>query len=788
MVKNFLLVAIRNLKRNGLYSIINIAGLAIGIVCSVLILLWVADETSFDSFHPKADRLYQVWVNANFDGKINSWNSVPLPTYEEMKSADANITNSVVADWGGDHLLTVDETRIIKIGHFVSEEFLEMFEFPLIIGEAQTVLDDPSSIVITESLAKILFNDEDPINKVIRVDDKSSLKVTGILEDIPKNSSFEFDYLIPWKHNEAINPWVVRNKTNWGNYSFQVFVELADASKELDAESGIRDILTEKGETDVEREFFLHPLLRWRMHSYFENGKETGGTSDYVQLFSVIAIFILAIACINFMNLATARSERRAREVGIRKSLGSHRYQIILQFMGESILISLVAYIVAILLSQLALPAYNNLVDKHLTIDYTSVDFWLFSGAVILGTGILSGSYPAFYLSSFQPVRTLKGSVSIGKSGATPRKVLVVLQFGFSILLMISAFVIFQQIELVQNRQLGYNQQNLITVEYTEEMARNYEVLKQELLRSGEVEAVTRSNSPITGIHSNNFLGWPGKPETLKVIFTTVATEYDYTKTMGIKVLQGRDFSREFVTDTSSIIINKAALDLMDLLDPIGTQLDLWGDKRNLIGVIDDVIMGSPYERVKPMFMVIDTGWISFVTVRLKSGRDLSASLATVQNLFEEYNSAYPFEYKFADDEFQKKFTTITMTRKLASMFSLLAIFITGLGLFGLASYTAEQRIKEIGIRKVLGASVGSLIALISKDFAKLVIVAFVVSTPIAWYLLNRYLDRYPIRIEIVWWIFPLAGLIALVFALIIVTNQARKAALANPVNSLRNE
>ncbi|MFY0599125.1 MAG: ABC transporter permease [Cyclobacteriaceae bacterium] len=789
MIRNFLVVAWRNLRRNGLYSSINIAGLSIGISCSVLILLWVADETSFDRFHPKFDRLHQVWVNAEFDGKINSWRSIPLPSYEALKTGHSDIVNTCVTGWGGDRLLTVGEKRITKHGYFASNEFLEMFEFPLISGSAETVLGDPSSIVITESLAETLFGERNPVGEIIKVDDKSLLKITGILKDIPKNSSFEFDYIIPWKHRESINEWVVNNKTNWGNYSFQVMIEISSSDKAAAVEAGIKNMLTENGQDDIPRSFFLHPMEKWRLHSNFENGKATGGMGDYVQLFTIIAAFILVIACINFMNLATARSEKRVREVGIRKSLGSKRGQLISQFIGESVFISTISYVIALVVALAFLSPYNTLVEKELTIDPTSSEFWIFSLSVILITGVISGSYPALYLSSFDPVKTLKGSVFVGKKSGTPRKVLVTLQFSFSIILMISTVVIYNQIELVKNRELGYNQENLISISTTDAIDKNYVALKNELLQSGLVEAVTKSNSPINAIYSNNFLGWPGKPESLKVIFTTISTEYDYTKTMGIKVLQGRDFSKEFTTDTSAIVINQAGLDLMDLGEnPIGTKLDLWGDKVTLIGVVDNVIMGSPYEEVKPMFMVYNPEWISYVTLRLKKTNRLQQSLKDVELIFNKHNPAYPFEYEFVDAEFGKKFATINLTQKLATIFSLLAIFITGLGLFGLASYTAEQKIKEIGIRKVLGASVISLISLISREFTKMVLLAFAVAAPTSWYLLDTYLKRYQVRTELHWWIFPIAGLVALVFALSIVSNQARKAALTNPAKSLRSE
>lgn len=789
MFKNYFLVTVRNLFKNGFYSFINIAGLATGIMCSILILLWVFDETSFDKFLPKSDRLYQVWIRANFDNKVASWTSVPLPTYEAMKTADSHIKRAVVTDWGGDHLLTVGDNRLTKRGYYASEEFLEAFEFPLVQGQATQVMDDPRSIIITEGTAKALFGNEDPMNKVIRLNNEEDLKVTGVLRNLPSNSTFRFDFLMTWKFREQISDWVRRNTTNWGNYSFQVFVELNDPADQQVVESRIRGMLQEHGEKDTKPEFFLYPMLRWRLHSSFDdNGKENGGMNDYVQLFTIIAIFILIIACINFMNLATARSERRAREVGIRKSVGSRRTELVLQFIGESTFISFVAFVIAVLLAQLALPYYNQMVEKKLFIDYLSGDFWIFALGLILITGLVSGSYPAFYLSSFQPVKVLKGKPTIGKGASMPRKILVTIQFGVSILLIIGTIVIYQQIQLVKGRELGYDQENLMAVNYTNEVKKNYRAIKLDLLATGVVEAVTKSNSTITDINSNNFLGWPGKPEELRVIFTTIATEYDWTKTMGIKVLEGRDFSEDFKSDTAAILINKAALQLMNLKDPIGTELDLWGGKRKLIGIVDDVLMGSPYDPVKPMFAILDPEWIDAVTVRLKKTTDLPASISAVKAVFEKHAPAYPFEYRFADVEFQKKFTTINLTSQLASLFATLTILITGLGLFGLASFTAEQRTKEIGIRKVLGATVPSLVRMISKDFSILVIVSFAIWAPLAWWLLTIYLERYAIRVPIAWWVFPLTGILALGFALAIVSTQALRAAHTNPVNSLRSE
>jgi len=787
MLKNYIVITLRNLFKNSVYSVINISGLAIGITCSLLIMLWVDHETSYNTFLPKNDRLYQVMINSAYDGKINTWQSVPLPTYEAMKSIDANISNSMVLGWGSTHLLNYNETRMNKKGYYASNEFLDMFQYPLLKGSAEKVLDEPYSIVLTESTAEALFGNEDPIGKSVRFDNQNDLTVTGILQDVPTNSSFEFDYLVPWKFRAIVQQWVVDNQDNWDNNSFQVFVELNDPKNQEAVNSSIKSLLLENGKSDFKRELFLHPLLRWRLHSNFENGVAQGGMIDYVNMFSLIAVVILVIACINFMNLATARSEKRAREVGIRKSVGSGRMELIAQFLGESIFITLIAYIIAIIATVLLLPAYNQLVEKSLFLDFASAKFWIFSLLLIMITGIISGSYPAFYLSGFNPVKVLKGKITVGKNAGLPRKIMVILQFGFAIMLIIGMLVIYQQIQLVKERNLGYDQEKLITVLRNDELDKNYEPLKTELEQSGTVESVTISNSAITSISSNNFLSWPGKPEDQRVMFATLVVNYDYAKTMGIELLQGRDFSKDFKSDSSAILINKTAYELMDLENPIGTQLDLWGEKRTLVGILDDALMGSLYEPVRPAFYILDD-WGGVITVRLSKSDDIETSLANVQGIFNKYDPAHPFEYTFADDDFAQKFTTINLTSRLASIFAVLAIVITGLGLFGLASFTAEQRTKEIGIRKVLGASVHSLVGLISREFSTLVVVAFILSAPITWWLLNDYLERYTIRTTIEWWVFPLTGFIALLFAVVIVANQAWSAAKTNPAKSLRND
>ncbi len=787
MFKNIFIVALRNLIRNKLYSLTNIIGLSIGISCTILILLWIFDEISYDRFHSNGDQLYQVMVNTDFDNVIHTWNSLPLPTYSALQTENSNIIHAAITDRGGEHLLAVGEKKIIMNGMAVSEQFLDMFKFPIIHGDVANILDDISSIVITESVAKALFGEENAMDQIILVDDKKEMKIAGILKDIPNNSSIDFDFLLPWKYTVQNVPWIRESEDKWIGYSMPVYVELNDAASKTDVESSIKNMLQDYGMEDMQPELFLYPMHRWRLYSTFESGVEKGGLSVYVQLFSLIAVFIIVIACINFINLSTARSEKRAKEVGIRKSVGSTRNNLIIQFISESMITSIIAYIISLLITQLALPFYNNMVEKELVIDFQSWTFWAFSIIIVSITGMISGSYPAFYLSSFKPVKVLKGKVQMGRNANVPRKVLVTVQFAFSILLIIGTVVIYKQMQMVKKRNLGYEQANLITIEFNDELKTNFKVIKDELLKTGEVESVAISNSPITRIYNNSFLEWPGKPEDIMVAFASIACDYDYIETMGIKVLEGRGFSEDFISDSTAIIVNKAGLEAMNLEDPIGTELVLGNQKRKLIGIVDNVLMESPYHDVRPLFMIM--GELNgFLSLRIKETDNLQASLQTIENVFNKYNSAYPFEFTFADVEFQEKFKTIDMAQRLTSLFALLTIIITGLGLFGLAAYTTEQRTKEIGIRKVMGATVLSILTLISKDISRLVILAFVISAPLAWWFLNSYLDRYPVRIDIQFWIFPLIGLFALVFALFIVTSQAIRAAHTNPAVTLKDE
>lgn len=787
MWKNYFLVAIRSLYRNGTYSFINILGLSVGIAASLLILLWVMHETSYDNFHVNKDRLYKVWFNSRFADGIGSQTSVPLPLREGLKAANAGIKNVAVTNWGEGFAFSVEEKKTSLVGLHVSEEFLDMFTFPLLAGDKTTALNDISSIVLTESSAKALFGDEDPIGKTVKVENQYELKVTGVLADLPSHSFFTFDFLIPFSQYLATQPWIDRD--NWENNSFQMYMELHPGIAVADVENNVRDILQEKSvDKNSKKEVFFHPIGKWRLYSDFENGKIKGGMIEYVQLFTVIGVFILVIACINFMNLATARAERRAREVGIRKSIGSRRTELIRQFIGESMFIAFIAFAIAIVMVELVLPFFNGIVNKQLTVPYHTTTFWLAASGIVLVTGLLSGSYPAFYLSSFNPVTVLKGTVKVGRGASTPRKILVTLQFGFSILLIVGTIVIYQQIQHVKKRDVGYDRDQLMMIWTNSGIENGYQALKQELIQSGAVESVTKSNSPITDIFSSNIMDWPGKDPNTRISFSTIATEYDYLKTMRMRLIEGRDFSEEFKSDSLAIIINKKGREVMGLTEAVGEKLSMWGNNYTIIGVIEDVLMESPYHPVDPMAIVFNPGWSSTISLRLSSTMDTPEAIAAIESVFKKLNADFPFDYRFADTTFERKFATITMIQHLANIFTGLAIVITCLGLFGLASFTAEQRTKEIGIRKVLGASVIQVVLLLVKDFTMLVMFAFVIAAPVSWWVLTDFLERYPYRTGVPWWALPVTGIVALLITVAVVSTQAANAALANPVKSLRSE
>ena len=788
MLRNYFKIAFRSLLKNPGYSFINIGGLAIGIAASILILLWVADEYSYDRFHTNYNSIYKLYQSQQWAQGIGTGPSMPFPMKEAVKNKSSQIKYVVMTNWGEGNMLQVGEKRLNKMGLSASEDFFKMFSFGMVKGDVNTALADPTSIVITESTAKSFFDNQDPINQLIKIDNGQELKVTGVIKDLPRQSFVKFDYVLPFSYYESTQFWVRNSKEVWDNNSFQMYVQLQPGATEAEVNNTIKYIIKDNNPKAPTATLFLHPMSKWRLYANFENGKNTGGMIEYVQLFTAIAIFVMIIACINFMNLATARSESRAREVGIRKSVGSRRKELIFQFLGESVLITLISFLIALVLVELLLPFYDTLVEKAISVDYSNPWLWLSALGLVLIIGIFSGSYPAFYLSSFQPVKVLKGKVNMGKGNSTPRQVLVTLQFGFSIFLIIGTLVIYQQIMHVKNREIGYDKENLMLIWTNNELETNFQTIREELVRTGVVKSVCKSNSPITSIFSNNEVEWEGMPTEQRVSFSTIATEYDYTETMGIRMMEGRDFSRDFKSDSIAVVINQAAVTLMAIENPIGQKLKYNHQDLEIIGVMPNVVMASAFQPVEALMMIFDPDWSSTITVRLNKTPDLKASIDKVEQVFKKINPTYPFDFRFADDDFEKKFSTINLISRLALIFASLAIVITCLGLFGLAAFTAEQRTKEIGIRKILGATISSLVVLISKDFSRLVIVAFVISAPLGWWFLNSFLERYPYRTEISGWILLLAGAGSLVLALVIVGTQAIRAALNNPVKSLRSE
>jgi predicted permease len=791
MFQQFFKLTFRSFWRNKGFSFLNIAGLSAGMTVALLIGLWIADEFSYDRFHEKHDRIYLVKLTDAIDGKKATWTSVPLPIAEELRKSFPQVKHAVETDWGWEHGLKVGDNLLFEKGFQAGPDFLKMFTFPLVAGDLETALDDPASIVLTQEMASSLFGHEnygDILGQMVRLDNESDMKVTGVMENVPENSTLEFNFVVPFSHYENRENWVKNSRTNWKNNSFQVFFELQPGVTEAEFAGKIRNLIKEHVEEST-TEVTLHACDDWRLYGKFVDGKVAGGFIEYVRLFGVIGGFVLFIACINFMNLSTARSERRSKEVGVRKTLGSMRRQLVTQFLGEAVLMAVIAYAFSLILAELALPAFNALTDKSLTTPYSNPVFWAMGLGFVLLTGLLAGSYPAFFLSSFKPVQVLKGNFArVGKAVFTPRKILVVSQFAISTALIVSTLVVAQQIRYAKNRPTGYDPNRLMIMTLSNELIDNYSPLKNELLASGYVSGMTTSNSPVTAVYSNSGIDWKGKNPDDRAVFATIATGDDYFSTLGIKLSEGRFFDKARPADSTAIIFNRSAIERMGMKNPL-EQTIRWSDTDfRIIGVVEDVLMTNPYNNSQPTMYLQSPDWSNNLMFRLAPEKDTREALAYLETIFKKYNPAYPFDYKFADEEYARKFTREELIGKLAGLFGGLAIFISCLGLFGLAAYMAERRTKEIGIRKVLGASVANLWAILSREFVALVVLSILLATPIAAWLLGDWLERFDYRIGLQWWFFAAAGVAAIAVTLLTVSFQSIKAALANPVKSLRSE
>jgi putative ABC transport system permease protein len=790
MLKNYLTIAWRNLVRSKWYSLINTLGLSIGMAVALLIGLWVWDELSFDRNHSNHERLAQVMTTQTFNGHTGTGPAVSIPIAGELRTHFAADFKQVTqATWSNIHVLANGDKKLSPEGMNVEPAFPEMLSLKMLQG-SRDALKDPSSILLSKSLATSLFGDADAMNKTIRIDNKTNVKVAGVFEDLPHNTSFFREkYFMTWRLYVSLNPWVDSNATNWGNHSWQLFVQLNPNVNADRTTAKIKDIAKPHNK-DGGESIILQPMDNWHLYSDFKDGKVSGGRIRFVWLFSIIGVFVLLLACINFMNLSTARSERRAKEVGIRKTVGSLRYQLIVQFLSESLLVSFMAFVLALVWVLLSLPFFNSLSDKAMRLPWDQPQFWSLGLGFTFLTGLVSGSYPAFYLSGFQPIKVLKGTFRVGRYAALPRKVLVVIQFTVSVSLIIGTVLVFRQVRYAQSRPVGYTREGLIYINMnTPEIEGHYDALRSDLLKTSAVEDMSESSGPVTSVWSNQIgFEWKGKDPTSVPLFGISAVTHDYGRTMGWQILEGRDYSRSFPTDSGSLILNESAVRLTGLKHPVGEIVKWNGKDRLITGVVRDMVMESPYMPVKPMVFFLDYGWTNIITVRLKPSMTTKAALAAIEPVFKRYDPGSPFEYKFVDEEYENKFSDEQRIGHLATVFAILAVFISCLGLFGLASFVAEQRIREIGVRKVLGASLFNLWRLLSTDFVILVIISCAVAIPISGYFLHGWLQQYEYRTPLSWWKFAGASLGALIITLLTVSYQAIRAALMNPVSSLRTE
>ena len=799
MFRNYVKTAWRNLEKNKVSSFINIVGLAMGMTVAILIGLWIYDELSYNKSFDNASRIARVMQHETANGITSTDIPIPFPLGKALETTYGNNFKYVVmASWPGDHILTSGEKVISQMGMYMDADAPRMLSLKMLKG-SQDGLKDPSSILLSASASKAIFGNTDPMNKLVKIGTNLQVKVTGVYTDIPKNTDFSaLDFIAPWHLYITSEPWIKEAEDQWGNSSFQLFVQIADHANFSAVNKNIAAAKQDHVAPEAKKynpKIVLHPMADWHLYANWDNnGNNAGGLIQYVWLFGIVGLFVLLLACINFMNLSTARSEKRAKEVGIRKALGSLRKQLVSQFLCESLLAVVVAFFLAIGIVQLALPWFNSVAGKQLTIPWLAPLFWGLFVAFILVTGLLAGSYPALYLSSFQPVKVLKGTFKAGRFAAWPRKVLVVVQFTISLALIIATIVVYNQIQYSKDRPIGYNRNGLMMVQMkSSDFYGKFDVLRSALKNTGAITEMAESSSPVTDVYTaNNGFEWEGKDPALDGEFANVWVTHDFGKTVGWKFSAGRDFSRDFATDSTGLILNKAAVKFMNLKNPVGTIIRNTNDPQKrtfkVIGVIDDMLMQSPYEPVKQTIYALDYENVSWIELKLNPDKSIAESVTKIEAAFKKYIPAAPFEYKFADTEFAAKFAAENRIGTLATFFAALAIFISCLGLFGLASFVAEQRTKEIGVRKVLGASVFNLWNLLSKEFVLLVVISFIIAVPLSYYFMNNWLQNYHYRTQMSWWAFAIAGISTLLITLATVSFQAIKAAVTNPVKSLRTE
>lgn len=793
MFKNYLKVAFRNLLRNKVSSFINIGGLAVGMAVAMLIGLWIWDELSFNKYHKNYDSIAQVMQHNLYNDKKETQLANPHKMAEEIRNNyGSNFKYVLQSSWTFTHILGYGEKRLKKSGNYFEPQVTEMLSLKMLKG-TRAGLKETYTILLSASVAKALFGDIDPLDKILKLDNKYDVKITGVYEDLPYNTKFQdVSFLLPWELYLVSNDWIKKMEEPWGANFTQTFVQLADNTDMEKVSAKIKDVKLNKMNQEDKKykpEVFLHPMSKWHLYWEFKNGVNVGGRAQFVSLFGIIGIFVLLLACINFMNLSTARSEKRAKEVGVRKVIGSNRNQLIGQFFIESLLVSLLSLVLALLLVEVSLPFFNEVAGKKIVITWSNPLFWLFGIGFSIFTGLIAGSYPALYLSSFQPVKVLKGTFRAGRFASIPRKALVVIQFTVSITLIIGTIIVFRQIQFAKNRPVGYTREGLINIDRNEKIHQHFEVVRNELINSRAIVEMSESTSPTTDIwNSNGDFEWKGKDPNMAVDFPNSGITHHFGKTVGWQFVDGRDFSSAFATDSAAFVINETAQKFMGFKNAVGNTIK-WDKKPyKIIGVIKDMVVQSPYEPIRPAFFHLSKEQGNIIILKINPNATSKEALAKIETIFKKYSPNVPFEYKFVDETYARKFGDEERIGKLAGIFAGLAIFISCLGLFGLASFMAEKRAKEIGIRKVLGASVFNLWKLLSKDFVVLVLISCLVAIPIAYYFMSQWLQNYTYRTEISWWIFAIAAFGALLITLLTVSYQAIKAATLNPVNVLKNE
>jgi putative ABC transport system permease protein len=789
MFKNYLKIAWRNITKHKGFSLINAGGLALGMASCLLLLLYVNYHLNFDKQFKNIDNIYLVENNQPGDGKIYTFSATPRLAAATIKTEIPDAVQAVrTSTYTAEGLLTYKNNSFKKAGMFADDGFFNIFSYHFIKGTANNALKSPNSIIITQKLAKILFGDEDPMNKIVKRNNQLPLTVTGVIADVPANATFQFEFVLPWVMFEDTNAWA-KNAT-WGSNFARTVVQLKDPSA-LGRANKIMKNMVERHNDGNKNQLFLYPFKKLHLYSEFVEGKSVGGMIDQIKLFITLAICILLVACVNFMNLSTARSEERAKEVGIRKAIGSNRSSLISQFIIESVILSLLSTAVAIGIVIISLPYFNNLLGIQLTLPYNNLLTWLAILGIGVFTGVLAGSYPAFYLSSFEPIKVLKGMFKGGSSALPLRKVLVVVQFGFAVFLITATICIYRQVKFVQEKSTGFNKNNLVEIPIEGDLKKNTDVLINQLKSSGAITNGTTLSQSITEDGNNTWgVSWPGKRDDEVILFDVFSVGNDFVKTADVKLIDGREFSPAYPADTSgkSVMINESAAKVMKFKKPVGSLIK-WGDTQvTIIGVYKDFVWGSPYEKTRPMLTSYGGTGGATIDLRLSQNKSISANIAAINKALKMLNPAYPPTVKFVDSDFEKKFQNEKLLATLSNLFGGLAIIISCLGLFGLAAYAAEQRVKEIGVRKVLGASVVNLAGLLSKDFLKLVAIAIVLAIPVSIWAMNKWLQKFEYRITVTWWMLALAGLITVIIAIATVSYQAIKAALANPVKSLRSE